>query len=103
MALVDDIKVSLGISTDRRDAEVQLFIDAALAELERVGIDPAILDPDTLESEEGNALVKHAVIAYCKAHRGQDTPNIEFYDDSFRRIAIGLANSSANIAAKEEA
>ena len=98
MALLDDIKTALSISTDRRDSEVQTFIDAALYELGRVGVDPDVLGLNG-DGDLDNALVKHAVIAYCKAHRGQDVPNVEYYEESFERIERDLMNSFHNIAA----
>ena len=98
MALRDDIKSALRVTTDALDAEVDMLIDAALYDMERVGVNPALLDRDDLE----NAFVKHAVTAYCKAHFGYDTDEATRLDDSYRRIVCDLLNSSENIAAMEE-
>lgn len=97
MALIDDIKVSLRITTDAFNAEVQMLIDSALYDMERTGVNPELL---TLEDGVlGNAFVKNAVTAYCKAHFGYDNSEAERLDDSYRRIVCDLLNSSQNIAA----
>ena len=101
MALIDDIKVSLGIKTSSRDVEVQGLIDAALYDMDRVGVDPELLELNESENLD-NAFVKQAVACYCKAHRGFDNDEAKWLDDSYRRIVCDLMNSSANIAAKED-
>lgn len=99
MALIDDIKVSLRITTDAFNAEVQMLIDSALYDMERTGVNPALL---ALENGVlANAFVKNAVTAYCKAHFGYDNSEAERFDDSYRRIVCDLLNSSQNIAAIE--
>lgn len=101
MTLLDDMKASLRVSSDKFDAEVQMYIDGALYDMERVGV-----NPDLLALEDGNisnAFVKHAVTAYCKAHFGFDNAEAVRLDDSYRRIVCDLLNSSQNIAAMKEA
>ena len=98
MALLDDIKKSLRVTTDALDAEVDMLIGAALYDMERVGVNPALLDADDLE----NPYVKSAVTAYCKAHFGYDNTEATRFDDTYHRIVCDLMNSSENIAAMEE-
>ena len=101
MTLLDDMKASLRVSSDKFDAEVQMYIDGALYDMERVGVNPDLL---ALEDENiSNAFVKHAVTAYCKAHFGFDNAEAGRLDDSYRRIVCDLLNSSQNIAAMKEA
>ncbi|MBR3327918.1 MAG: hypothetical protein IKG22_11415 [Atopobiaceae bacterium] len=92
MALIDDIKLSLRVTTDALDAEVQAYIDAALYDMERVGVDLDLLTSD-------NAFVKTAIIAYCKAQFGYDNSEARRFDEAYRRIVCDLLNSSENIAA----
>ena len=98
MALVEDIKVSLRVVSPKFDSEVQMLVDGALYDMERVGVNPELLALD----EEGNlpnAFVKHAVTAYCKAHFGYDVEEATRFSDSYTRIVVDLLNSSQNIAA----
>lgn len=100
MTLLDDMKTALRITTDAFDAEVQMLIGAALGDMERVGINPALLEP--VEEDLENPLVKTAVFAYCKAGFGYDNPEATRFDGSYRRIVCDLMNSSENIAAMEQ-
>ena len=97
MSLVEDIRKSLRVTTDSLDGEIEMLANAALYDMERAGVNPALLeDPDDL-----NMFVKHAVTAYCKAHFGYDVSEAVWFDDSYRRIVCDLLNSSENIAAME--
>lgn len=99
MALLDDIKKSLRVSTDALDAEVQMLVDAALYDMERAGVNPALLALDE-NGDLGNALVKKAVTALCKADFGYDVQAEAYrFEASYDRILNALLNSSENIAA----
>ena len=100
MALLDDIKLSLRLTTDVFDAEVQMLADAAITDMDRVGVLPALLELDD-EGNLANGMVKTAVIAYAKAHFGYDNPEAERFDGAYRRIVCDLLNSSYNSAASE--
>lgn len=100
MTLLADMKTALRVTSDAFDSEVEALIGAALYDMERVGVDPALLDADTLD-DEPNLFVKRAVTAYCKAHFGYDNAEADRFDDSYRRIVCDLLNSSVNIAAEE--
>lgn len=102
MALIDDIKVSLRVSTDAMDAEVQMLIGSALYDMERAGVNPALLEIDG-EGCISNAFVKTAVTSYCKANFGYDVSEAARFSDTYYRIVCDLLNSSENIAAKEVA
>lgn len=101
MALIDDIRKSLRLTTDALDSEVQMLADSALYDMERVGVDPDLLSVDDEGSLE-NPFVKNAVTCYCKAHFGYDNAEADRFDESYRRIVCDLLNSSRNIAAFEE-
>ena len=101
MALLEDIRKSLRVTTDTRDSEVSMLVAAALYDMERVGVNPALLEVDPETGDIANGFVKHAVTAYCKAHFGYDVPEAARFDDSYRRIVCDLLNSAENIAAME--
>lgn len=101
MALIDDIKLSLRLTTDALDSEVQMLVDSALFDMERVGVNPDLLQLDW-DDDIPNAFVKNAVTCYCKAHFGYDNAEADRFDESYRRIVCDLLNSSHNIAAIEE-
>jgi len=102
VALLDDIKTSLRITSDVYDSEVRGLIDAARFDMERVGVDPTLLALDPKTQDLSNEFVKQAVRCYAKAHFGYDNPEAERMDDSYRRIVCDLMNSSHNIAAQED-
>lgn len=62
MALIDDAKLALRISTTAFDSELTDLINAAQTDLGIAGVTL----PDTLD-----AICKRAVITYCKLHFGQ--------------------------------
>lgn len=102
MALIDDIKVSLRVVSEKTDSEVQMLIDAALLDLERVGVNPALLEVDP-EAGLSNALVKNAVTTYCKWQFGYDVTEAYRFESAYDRIVRDLLNSAENIAAIEQA
>ena len=93
MALLDDMKTVLRLSTDALDSEVSMLVDAALADLERLGICEDLIDAD-----DPDPRVRMAVALYCKAHFGYDNDEAERFDTSYRRVAADLLNSAANSA-----
>ncbi len=67
--MLELVKTALRITTDKFDTEIQQYIDAAFADLGIAGIK----DPDTTaKPEDGStdALIKMAVITYCRLHFG---------------------------------
>lgn len=99
MTLLSDIKVAVRVSSEATDSEIQMWIDASLADMERVGIRKELLD--TKAGDLGNSLVKAAVTCYVKANYGYDVEERAQFEESYRRIVCGLLNSPANIAAGE--
>lgn len=95
MALLDDVKVALRVSSDKTDGEVQMWVDAAIADMKRVGIKPELL------AEPMDPLAKAAVITYAKASYGYDVQERASFEAAYRSIVVSLLNSSANIAAGE--
>lgn len=67
--MLELVKTALRITTDKFNTEIQQYIDAAFADLGIAGIK----DPDTTaKPEDGSteALIKMAVITYCRLHFG---------------------------------
>ena len=90
MALLDDIKVALRLSSDAFDAEVEMLVAAALQDMGRVGLElPAADDID-------DPMVKQAVACYCKAHFGYDNAEAPRFDESYRRIVCDLMSTPSN-------
>lgn len=96
MSLLDDVKVVCRIGTSKLDVEVEALIAAAIADMQRVGIDDSLLD-------EGNMspLAKAAVFSYVKAHFGYDVDERAQFDSAYRSTLVSLLNSSANTASQE--
>jgi len=101
MALIDDIKLSLRVSTSALDAEIEMLAGAAIRDMERVGVNPDLLPADASEDCD-DAFVKTAITAYCKAHFGYDNQEAYRFDEAYRRIVCDLLNSSDNIADVDE-
>ena len=98
MTLLDDIKTSLRVTSEAFDAEVSMLIDAALYDMERAGVNPALLELDS-EEDLANQFAKHAVTAYCKAEFGFDNMEAARFKESYYRIVCDLLNSAQNVAA----
>jgi len=101
MALLDDIRKSLRVTTDALDSEIEMNIGAALYDMERAGVNPALLTVDEETGNLENALVKKAVTVLCKADFGYDVNEADRFEASYDRILNALLNSSQNIAAME--
>ena len=70
MALLDEIKVFVRQSGDALDAQWNVLIDAAIADMRDKGVDPSLLSVDENSGTIENAQVKHAIALYCQAHGG---------------------------------
>lgn len=67
--MLELVKTALRITTNNFNTEIQQYIDAAFADLGIAGIK----DPDTTATPENgstDALIKMAVITYCRLHFG---------------------------------
>lgn len=95
MALLDEVRSVLRVSSSRTDIEIESLIDAALADMMRVGIRPELLNEESLDP-----LVKNAVFCFVKANYGFDNDEAERFMNSYHLMVANLLNSSANIADK---
>ena len=92
MALLDDVRVSLRVTSTMTDVEVSGLIAAAIADMRRVGV------RDGLLAEEGmDPLAKAAVLLFCKANYGFDNSESAMYFERYKWAVRALMNSSANV------
>ena len=61
MAMLDDVKLALRLTTQAYDAELNGLINAGLADLGVAGV---------TEDDTPDPLINRAVITYCKVHFG---------------------------------
>ena len=99
MALLDDVKTALRVTTSKTDGEVEIYIATALFDMGNKGVKPEFLADDA-DTETGDymPIVKTAVICYCKAHYGRDVEASERNAclASYRSIVTSLLNGKQN-------
>lgn len=93
MALIDDARVAVRVTTSATDTELEAWVDAAIADMRRCGVKDALLDE---EAETFDPLVRSAVILYVKANYGFDNSEAPRFMEAYRATVKGLLNSSAN-------
>ena len=91
MALIDDVKLALRVTSVDFDTEIQDLIDSAKADLRLSGV----TDPD-----ETDPLIKRAITVYCKAHFGYDNPEAERFQKAYEMIKMHLTLSADYIASE---
>lgn len=96
MALIDDMKAALRVTDEMFDSEVPILIEAAIADMARVGVEPSMLE----DPEELPPLPKMAVYAYCKAHFGFDNTDKQHFQRVYTQTVRDLLNSKANVMAR---
>lgn len=82
MALLDDVKLSLRITSSAFNTEVQDLISECKSDLELAGL---------LSVVETDPLVKRAIKAYCKANFGLDNKDSEKYMQSYESLKNKLS------------
>ena len=87
MALLDDIKVAMRITTDLFDGELHDLIAAAKSDLKLSGVDPTKAEDDT------DPLIKRAITTYVKANFGWDNPDAERLERAYDMIKAHLTLS----------
>jgi len=86
MALLDDVKLALRISSASLNTEVADLINAAEEDLQVTAIDETMFD-------ETSPLIKQAIIAYCKANFGYNNPEAERFMSSYESMKRTIALS----------
>ena len=85
MALLDEVKVALRVTSDAFDTEIQGLIEAAKRDLNRVGVDEARVDSDPL--------AKMAVVLFAKSRFGYDNSDASRFEDAYRQTVVDILNS----------
>jgi hypothetical protein len=85
MALLDDVKLSLRLTTSAYDTEVNDLISAAKNELELAGI--------LISESTTDPLIKRAINVYCKAHFGFDNSDHDRLVRAFEMLKNHLSLS----------
>lgn len=85
MALLDEVKVALRVTSDAFDTEIRGLIEAAKRDLNRVGVDEAIVDSDPL--------AKMAVVLFAKSRFGYDNSDASRFEDAYRQTVVDILNS----------
>ena len=88
MALLDDVKVSLRLSTDAMDSEVSMLIAAAKADMKRVGVPEKMLVDDSMDP-----YLTCAFTLFDPARCGYPNSVGARFDESYRQIVRDLLNS----------
>lgn len=91
MALIDDVRACLRVTSTMSDPEIQLWIDAAISDMRRCGVKDELLDEATM-----NSLAKSAVVCFTKANYGYDNSEAPRFQESYRMMLAGLLNSESN-------
>ena len=100
MALFDDVRTALRVTTSLTDGEISTYIDTALFDMENKGVQPEFLaeHADT-DEDDYMPIVKTAVIVYCKALYGRDVEASERNAclSTYRSIVASLLNGKQNV------
>lgn len=91
MALIDDVRVCLRVTSSLTDSEIQMWIDAAIADMARCGVKEELLYEPTM-----NSLAKSAVVCFVKGQYGYDNSEAPRFLESYQMMLAGLLNSKSN-------
>ena len=100
MALLDDARTALRVTTTATDGEIETYIGTALFDMENKGVAPEFLADDaSSDKADYMPIVKNAVINYCKAQYGRDVEASERNAclASYNSIVASLLNGKQNV------
>ena len=92
MALIDDVRTALRVTSDMTDVEIQMWIDAAKADMLRCGVKPELVNDKTMYP-----LVRSAITCFVKGQYGYDNSEAPRFLDSYRLMLAALLNSKSNV------
>lgn len=84
--MLEEVKMALRISNSAYDNEIKNLIDACKSDLETSGVAPSYF----LEANY-RALIKQAIITYCKAQFGFDNQDASRLNESYELLKQKLA------------
>lgn len=82
MGLLETVKVFARMKGDALDAQWEVLIEAALADMLDKGVEPSLLERDE-EGDLPSAKAVHAVALYCLANSGPDNPEMLRYQQLY--------------------
>jgi len=87
MALLDDVKIALRISATNTsfNTEINDLISAAQRDLQVSGIKV---------TDTSDALIKRAIVTYCKAYFGYDNPDVDRLIKAYQMLKMHLMLST---------
>lgn len=91
MSLLDEARECVRVTSTMTDAELQMWIDAAIADMRRCGVKDELLEESTM-----NSLARSAVICFVKGQYGYDNSEAPRFLDSYRLMLAALLNSKSN-------
>ena len=100
MALLDDVRTALRVTTTLTDGEIETYIGTALFDMGNKGVKPEFLaEGADAENDDYMPIVKTAVINYCKAQYGRDVEASERNAciASYGSIVASLLNGKQNV------
>jgi hypothetical protein len=93
VSLLEDARIAVRVTSIVTDPELEMWVNAAIADMRRCGVKDALLDE---EAETFDPLVRSAVILYVKANYGFDNSEAPRFMSAYRATVAGLLNSRAN-------
>lgn len=91
MALLDEVRTCLRVTSTLTDTEIQMWINAAIEDMRRCGVKDALLVESTM-----NSLAKSAVVCFVKAQYGYDNSEAPRFLESYGIMLAALLNSKSN-------
>lgn len=79
--MLEEVKMALRISNSAYNNEIKNLIDACKSDLETSGVAPSYFLEDNYR-----ALIKQAIITYCKAQFGYDNQDATRLNDSYELL-----------------
>lgn len=87
MSLLDEVRTYARITSRVYDSELQMLVDAAIADMRRVGVRDDALAEDTM-----SPLVKSAIAMYVRSRFGYDNSEAQRFAEEYRRTVTDLVN-----------
>ena len=91
MALIDDVKMALRVTTNAYDRELEDLIESAKLDLQIAGVLASV----TVSTEIMDKAVSTAIKTYCKLNFGTPNPaNFDYLKKSYDEQKAQLSNAS---------
>lgn len=90
MALLDDVKQALRVSSATLNQEITDLIEAAKEDLQISNVDAETLT-------DADPLIKRAIITYCKAHFGYNNPDADRFMVAYESLKSHLSLSADHV------